>query len=289
LDNTTNFIYPIWWNYLANARGVWATSIGYTDYQLAVKPYLVAWFLVSLASIIVVWFRYKARGSLFILFGLANWAFIAGFMGLTHYLTGFQQWFWVIRFFEFPYVFGGFLLALVFLYIIPKYVPYLSKIHLVWVLWMPILVVIIGTQYIFWGPILEKYNSTRVSWEITKTWAHEFGREYQGGKVLIPEGEPSFTYAMVYFEGIKGKNILGQMFDPFYYMVDDPFASWGDNRRVMLGWLRDEEVKLIVVDTAKEKYSQLFERESQYFEFVKVIPDSKYVIYRVYPERIEIL
>lgn len=286
LDHTGNPIYPLWWNYLANAKGVWADEIIFTPYQLSVKPYLLVWFAISLVFLLIVLWKNKSKGSLFLVFGFANWVFIAGMMGLSHYLTGFQPWFWLIRFFQYPYIFLGFLISLLLLYIVPKYVKYFNRAFISWTLWIPILLIALIYQLIFWKPILDKYNDTKKSWTRTKLWAQSFAEEYKGGRVLINEGDPNFTYALVYFQGVEGKNIIGEMFDPFFYMEGDPFENWGENRETILAWIKKEDIRLIEVHQERERYIKLFEKEPRYFEFVKAIPESEWLIYRVYPERI---
>lgn len=292
LDSTGNAIYPFWWNFLANARGEWSKDVQLNSYQLSVQPYLITWFVVSVILILIVmwrkWWKKGSGGSIFLLFGFANWAFIGGFMGMTSYLTGFEPWFWYIRFFMYPYIFASFLIALFFLYYIPKKVSFFRNKFVLWLLWLPILATVFLYQVIFWKPIMEKYDSTRPIWSATKTIAHAVGQEYQGGKVLIQENDPSFTYALVYYDGIKGSNILGQMYDPFYYIDGDPYVNWGKNRKTILTWIKKEDIRLISVDYQLERYAKLFKKESNYFEFVKSIPNSRYAVYRAYPERIKL-
>ena len=288
INQTNNPIYPLWWNYLANARGVWATEKIYTYYQLSVKPYLVAWFGVSSILMLLIWLRNKGKSSVFLIFGFFYWAFIGGMMGLSHYLTGFQPWFWFIRFFQFPYYFAGFIIALFFFYLIPKAIPIFKKNHVVWIFWIPIVIIAANLQFIFWKPIIEKYNSTKPLWEQTKATAKAFVKEYEGGKVLIPEGDPNITYAMVYFEGIEGKNIIGQMFDPYFYMEDEPYDNWGENREIVLDWIKKEDIRLIMVYDVTYRYLMLFEEEPEYFEQIKNIPSTRLFVYRAYPEKIEL-
>lgn len=288
LDHTGNPIYPIWWNYLANARGVWAANVVYSSYQLSVKPYLTVWFVISLILLVGVWSKNKGKSSLFLLFGFANWAFISGFLGLTHYLSGFQPWFWYIRFFELPYTFAGFLIVLILLYLLPKWQPLFKKGVLGITLWLPILALALVYQIFFWEPILAQYDTTRQMWERTKKWAREATEVYNGGTMLIPEGNPSLTYALVYLHGIEGKDLLGQMFDPFFYLEDNPFENWEEKREIVLGWMKDENVRVILVDKGTERYTKLFAKEQSYFEFVKTIPDSPLLVYRFYPNEIKL-
>lgn len=286
LDSTGNPIYPVWWNYLANARGVWATKIIYTPYQLSIKPYLIAWLIISLLLFLIVWWRDKSKRSIVILFCLANWIFIAAMMGITHYLTGFQPWFWFIRFFEYPYIFAGLFISVILFYLIPKYLPVFRNYLLSWIFWIPIVFIGIALQFIFWKPIMAKYNSTKPAWEQTQKTAEELASEYEGGRVLIPEGDPNITYALVYFQEIKGENIIGQMFDPFFYMEGDAFENWGENREIVLEWIKDEDIRLIMVYDVTERYIKLFEKEPVFFEFVRPIPGTKFLIYKAFPERV---
>ncbi len=287
LDYTGNAIYPVWWNYLANARGAWATEIIYTPYQLMIKPYLVAWFGVSVVLFLLIWWRSKGPSSVFTLFIFLYMIFMSGMLGLTHYLTGFQPWFWFIRFFEFPYIFLGFLISIVLFYYVPKHAKLFNNIFLKLFLFIPVGLIVLATQVGFWSPIMDKYNSTRPYWERTKSTAREVGEVYKDGTLLIPDGDPNITYALVNFNGIKGRNILGQMYDPYFYMEDkDPYANWGDNRELVLSWLKKDDIQLILMYTATDRYMKLFEKEPEYFEFVKDIPNTAMKVYRVFPERI---
>ena len=289
LDYTGNPIYPLWWNYLANAKGVWVTQVIYTPYQLFIKPYMVVWFFISVLFFVIIWLRNKTKGSIFILFALATWIFTAGMMGLTHYLTGFQPWFWIIRFFQYPYIFLGFFISLIFFNSIPKLIPFFSKLYVSWVFWIPILIIAVVYQFIFWPLIMKKYDSTRPYWEITKSTAKTFVDEYQGGRVLIPEGDPNITYALVYLNNIRGENIIGQMFDPFFYMEGNPFENWGEEREGVLEWIRDENIRLsLVYNLDDSRYLKLFQKEPNYFEYVKAVPNTELFIYRAYPERINL-
>lgn len=286
LDHTGNLIYPVWWNYLANARGVWAQDAVFKPYQLAVRPYLIAWFVVSLVALGLVWWKAKGRRFLFLSFGFATWAFIGGFMGLTHYLKGFEPWFWYIRFFQYSYYFLGFLIALALFYVLPKKVQFMRR--LILVLWIPVLVLAGIYQLIFWKPIIARYDETRRIWTRTKMWAQRTANAHGEGRILVPENYPGFHYALVSIHKVEGKDMLGQMFDPFYYIQGDPYQNWGENRKEVLGWIKDEDIRLIVVDSNRDRYMRLFEKEKQIFEYIEKIPDSPFVIYRIYPEKIQL-
>lgn len=304
LDHTGDAIYPVWWNYLANARGAWAGDADpyLTSYQIFVRPFLLVWFGVSVMMLVLTLWR-RWRGGLLLTFGFLTWAFYGGFFGLTHYLKGFEPWFWYIRFFVFPYIFLGLIISIFLFYIIPKLHKRLSHTGVFLALVAPIVFIAVVMQ-IVWAPILHEYHRTDDVWKRTKMWGIEAGQFYEGGRVLIPEGYPSFTYSLVYFGGVEGKNILGQMFDPFYYMEERPFENWGENRKVVLKWIKDEDIRLVVVDPRvvrvgpevinKSYYLELIEKEPKFFEKVGGLrkaantKEELLVVYKVFPEKIEL-
>jgi len=304
LDHTGNAIYPFWWNYLANAKGVWAEGIyrPLSAYQLSVRPYLLVWGAISLALLLFTLWK-KPKGGLMLSFGFVVWAFLGGFFGATHYLTGFETWFWYIRFFVFPYIFLGLLVSLFFFYIIPKVNRHLS--HMVAYLGLALPILIIGVLIqLVWNPILSEYHKTDWVWERTLSWGKETGEFYKGGKVLIPEGYPSYTYSLAYYGHVQGKDILGQMFDPFYYMKPGYFDDWEKNRKVVLGWIKKEDIRLLVADTTvlhvgptaidNRRYLTLIQKEPQLFTKVGILgsgPGSTQEIlgiYDVHPELIHL-
>jgi len=68
----------------------------------------------------------------------------------------------------------------------------------------------------------------------------------------------------------------GQMFDPFFYFEnkDNPFNNWGEDREKIIDWLKNNNIKLIVLTQLKPTYLGLVEREPQYF---KEIPSLEYI------------
>lgn len=273
LDYTGNPVYPLWWNYLANAKGVWAgdADMAFTAYQVMVKPYLVGWFIVSLIiTLIVLWKRPK--GAILLSFGFINWAFFGGFFGLTHYLKGFEPWFWYIRFFVFPYIFLGLLLCILIFYILPMLHKSLKHNLVNIALFLPLIIFATTIQF-FWTPIMSEYRKTTPTWERTKYWGEETGKYYEGGKVLISEGYPSYTYTLVQYGGVEGKNIVGQMFDPFYYMGEAPFENWGENRIKVLKWLKDEDIRLLIAEPRVIAVGDSIVDNSRYIELIKREPE----------------
>lgn len=87
LAKTGNPIYPLWWNFFANALGQWGTPIDST--QLGVRPVLGAALIVSLAGL--AWALYaRPHGYMLLTFGFGYWVFTAGMLGFTSFLSTWQ-------------------------------------------------------------------------------------------------------------------------------------------------------------------------------------------------------
>jgi len=277
LDKTGNPIYPLWWNYFALAVGRWQGS-DISQTQLAVKPIFIAIFIVfSIFLAFLVW--KKPRGFLLLSLGTGVTAFICGFMGLTAYLSSYTSWFWMVRFFVFPYIFLGLLLCLILFWFAPKKLKFVSTLKFNWLVWV---VVLVSIQPL-WQPIWQTFQPTYQTWEVKKAWAQAVADEYRGGRILIPEYEMDFTYALVRFGGISGKNLEGQMYTPFAYkpFIDysDPFQNWEKDKKIFFSWLEEQDIKLIIVMQGKEPFVTLFAKEPEKFEFVRT--HSAYDFWRV--------
>jgi hypothetical protein len=281
LDHTGNLIYPVWWNFLANVVGKWEFREELTQLQLFVKPIFIGLMIFSLLAILVILWK-KPRGSLLLLLGFGNWLLLGIFFGVAAYIKSFEIWFWMIRFFVFPYVFAALLVIIFLFYLLPKITRLgFVKIYLAIFGWI---LVILGLFFwqLAWQPILVEYKKTQTTWQNKIAWADQISKKYQGGKILIDEGEPDLTYTLVKFEGITGKNIVGQMYDPFFYIgEDEAFTNWGKYRKDVLNWLKKEEIRLIMVRSDRERYKKLFEKEKELFQFEEEIPQSPYVLYKV--------
>src|SRR3979411_1432192 len=117
-DNTCNAIYPLWWNFFANAVGKWEFA-PVSASQASVRPVLGA--LLITAAIGLVWTLVKRPPSYMLLsFGFGYWVFVAGMLGFTSYLASWVWWMPITRVFAFPYVFAGVLLSMVLLWWAPR-------------------------------------------------------------------------------------------------------------------------------------------------------------------------
>lgn len=276
LDHTGNAIYPIYWNFLANGLGSWAGVDPLTPLQITVKPILM--FIALLSSGILIYLVIKKpRNLTFLLLGFGNIFFVTAFMGFGHYIHGWEWWFPVIRFFVFPYLF---IMLLVFAAIDKMRVGNRA----VWSTFFTLIVLAITiASQLSWIPIAARFEETKSEWNRSVSWGKTIGRYYSGGTVLFPDGDPHFTYTAVQYGNVYGKNILSQMFDPFYYIGEDLVLSKWDKyeKSIIDDWIIKNNIKLAVIRNDTSRYAGLIEKRPDLFEKMTVLEGGVYEIWKV--------
>lgn len=263
LDKTGNPIYPVWWNYLAHVVGEWQVVKQLTaDALLGKRVFQVVFGIGLLGAIFTFWKKPKAY--LLFLLGFGSLIFNGFFFGFSAYIYAWVNRYYVDRLLNLPYIFLGFLLSVIFVYFLGQRVKFWSKLKLGVV---AVLAFLVGSQFLFWKPIMFYFRMAQEGWPQEVNLAARVAKYYQEGKILIPEDRAYFTYALVRFHNIRGESIIGQMFDPYYYMKEDPYQNWSENREKILSWLRQEDIRLIAFYPDRERYAHLIKKESQYFEF----------------------
>ena len=277
VNYTGNWIYPIYWNFLASVKGEWFEDLPVVGEKLLAKQISQGIFVFGLVGAIVTLIR-RPKYALFYLFGFGNILFIGFMVGFGSYVKGYIPRFWVDRLYNWPYLFTGILIILLFFYYIPKYVKSFKMASMVFG-GLLVGVGLLFSQFI-WRPINFFMQPVEHIYNTEREWAEEIGRAYRGGGVLLPEDRPYITYFLVQDHGIEGKNMVGQMFDPFFYFEDkeNPFGNWGEEREIVLNWLSENNIRLIALTLEKPTYLGLFEREPQYFN---KLPSDKVLLYEV--------
>src|SRR6266852_4782679 len=108
-DKTGDAIYPLWWNFFANAVGKWELT-PISAGQAAVRPILGAGLVLAAAGL--AWSLWRRPPSYMLLtFGFGYWVFVCGMLGFTSYLASWVWWMPITRVFAFPYVFAGVLVV----------------------------------------------------------------------------------------------------------------------------------------------------------------------------------
>ena len=265
LDRTGNPIYPVYWNLLANIFGKWEFASNLAPDQLAARPYLVALMVAGLAGL--AWTLWRRPPSyMFLTFGFGYFAYTGLSLGLTSYLKSWVSWFWQERFFLFPYEFAGVLLAVGLLSVAPRR---LGR-RVAPAAWAIVLIVLAAAQ-LEWAPILNLYGATRANWTQSQTAAAQLMSvydqpAYRGSVLNIPPDNPSMFYAMVEQHGLQGRNVVGQLYDPFYYASGFTYAQHkevGDT--LMQCWLSSTHSRLWAVEPNNGNYAQAIEDQPSWF------------------------
>ena len=134
---------------------------------------------------------------------------------------------------------------------------------------------------------MKKYNTTEINWQNAVKISGEIMDKYDGGKMVFVEGNPEFTYALVKVYGFEGKNIVSEMFDPYFYFEGDPYQDWGNKREIVFEWLKKFDVESIVTYSNTERYAKLSEFEPDYVGKGETLKSGSLTVYKVNNEKIQ--
>jgi len=279
LDRTGNPIYPVWWNFLANAFGQWEFRTALTPTERAAQPVLAALLVFGLIGL--AWTLIKRpRSYMFLTFGFGYLVFTGGFLGFTAYIKSWESWFWMERFFVFPYEFGAVLAAIGLFIALPRLFGWRAAL-LGWVLTA---VALLAVQ-LEWPPIMAEYDITRATWQKTVDAGRAFGAIYQqpgyeGTIVSLPNGDPAFTYVLARFDGVDGKYLVSQLYDPFYYLPAG--YRYADHREtagvLMQCWLATTRTRLFVVDPHNANYVLFVQDHPEWFRKVGDLASYQWIV-----------
>jgi hypothetical protein len=248
LDQTGNAIYPLWWNFLANAAGKWEfapVSAG----QGSVRPVLGALLILSTVGLGVSLWRRPASYML-LAFGFGYWVFVAGMLGFTAYLASWVWWMPITRVFAFPYVFAGILLAVAVLWWAPRRLGQTT----VPFAWAAIGVTLLASQ-LAWIPIAQVFGPSELEWRAVKVESEQLGgwyntAPYSGHAIAVPADRADITYALARFGNVEGRHLVSQMYGPFAYLpagyrYEDHAAAVNT---LLQCWLSQGDIHIIAVD-----------------------------------------
>jgi len=275
VSHTGSWIFPIKLNFVASVKGEWLEEAAIVGVKLVAQRISRVIFGFGLLGGLLT-LRKKPKQGLLWLFGFANVMFIGFMVGFGGYVKGFIMRIWLDRLYNWPYLFTGIVIISGLFYYLPKAWPWFSKLKLNWL----IFIVGLGLSQWIWQPINRFVGANAGLYNYERDWAEEIAVAYQGGRVLIPEDRPYITYLLANDFGIEGKNMVGQMFDPFFYFEDQDnlFADWDENREIVIDWLKENDIRLIALTIPRERYTGLFEREPQMF---KKLDSKRFKLYEV--------
>jgi hypothetical protein len=281
LDQTGNPIYPLYWNFLANAAGRWEAAVQLTAEQRAVQPLLGLFLLAAAAGL--AWTLWKRpRGYLLLTFGFGYWVFVAGMLGFSSYLKSWVGWMWMTRVFAFPYDFAAILVAIGLFASVPARV---RRPRLV-ARWGVALALLLAVQ-VSWGPIQAVYTGTAQTWATTISVARQIGHDYrqpgvEGGALTLPADHPNLTYALARYGGVEGRHLISELYDPFYYLPAGTTyeAAPGEVGTLLQCWLARTGTRLLVVDQRNANYAAFLGDHPAWFAISDHVPPYGWTLYR---------
>ena len=281
LDQTGNAIYPLWWNFFANAAGNWEVTPVNAS-QASVRPALGALLIASFIGL--AWSLWKRPPSYMLLtFGFGYWVFVAGMLGFTSYLASWVWWMPITRVFAFPYVFAGVLLAVVLLWWAPRRYGRRA----IPIGWAALIATVLVAQLV-WIPIAEVFGPTENEWQATLASSRQLGAwynqpPYQGHALAVPPDRPDVTYALARYGGVEGKHLVSEMYDPFFYLPSG--YVYADHRApvnlLMQCWLEQTDTHVIAMSPLNTNYELMRQYNPEWFVQLGTLSDPDWVIYAV--------
>jgi hypothetical protein len=278
LDQTGNAVYPLWWNFFANAVGRWEfTPI--TSGQAAVRPFLGILLVAAVAGL--GWSLWKRPASYMLLtYGFGYWVFVAGTLGFTSYLASWVWWMPITRVFAFPYVFAGALLAVVLLWLMPhrfgrRAIP---------VGWTALIAALLVAQ-LAWIPIAQVFGPTEANWQATLVASRQLGAwynqaPYKGHGLAVPPDRPDVTYGLARYGDVEGKHLVSEMYDPFDYLPAG-YTYQGHPQVVntlVECWLAKTDTRLIAMPPDNQNYDLMRGLNPDWFVQLGTMSETKWLI-----------
>jgi len=265
---TGNPIYPLYWNYLANAGGLWMKPL--VASQQSARPVFVAlWAMSTIGLLTTLWRR--PRSTLLLLYGFGSCALVFGLLGLTPFITEWYPWRWMMWILAWPYDFAAVLVAIGLFVALPRYGGNAIR-RLTWLTAGGLLLAVQLT----WLPIQTAYASTTSAWNTDvatgRYIAGIFGRpDYRDGALnLPPPDDPTVTYTLVRYGGLDGRHFLSQLYDPFYYLPAG--YNYADHRAtvgtLLQCWLSTTNTSIFVVADARADYRAYVTDHPTWFQMV---------------------
>ncbi len=280
-DHTGNAIYPMWWNFFANALGKWEFA-PISASQASVRPVLGVVLIAALAGL--GWSLWKRPASYMLLtFGFGYWVFVAGMQGFTSYLASWVWWMPITRLFAFPYVFAGVLLAVLLLLWIPRR---FGK-RAVPVAWTALGGTIVAVQ-LAWIPIAQVFGPSETEWKATVAESRQLGAwynqpPYSGHSLAVPNDRPDITYALARYGAVEGKHLVSEMYDPFAYLSAG--YAYADHPQVVSTlvacWLADTDTRMIVVGDGNTNYQLMLGYDPAWFVQLGWMAEARWSVFGV--------
>lgn len=247
---TGNPVYSLYWNFLGNVRGEWMPEVEPTVRQLQAQAVARGLLAIGIAGLTITAWR-RPSGWPVIAAGLWGLFLIGYVLGISKYILGYLDRFWFDRIMLLPYLVIAVAVAVgvARLARIPRFGPALASLLLA--------ATVIGLSSL-WVPI-QGHASKTDGYREDLTFGASVARVAHEGRILVPGDAVVVTYSMVQ-SGVEARQLLSQNYHPAY-SPEDPAAYFQ--------WLRDMDVRWILVRPADTFYQSLVQGEPEHFRLVE--------------------
>lgn len=247
---TGNPVYSLYWNFLGNVRGEWMPEVEPTVRQLQAQAAARVLFGVGIVGLVITAWR-RPSGWPVIAAGLWGLFLIGYVLGISKYILGYLDRFWFDRIMLLPYLALAILVAVgvAKLARMPRFGTALASLLLA--------ATLLGLTSL-WAPI-QGHASKTDGYREDLAFGASVARSASEGRILVPGDAVVVTYSLVQ-NGVEARQLLSQNYHPEYRREDS--ASF-------FQWLRDMDVRWILVKPADSFYQALVQGEPEHFRLIE--------------------
>lgn len=244
---TGNPVYALYWNFLGNVRGEWMPTVEPTVRQLQAQGAARVLLGIGVVGLALTAWR-RPSGWPLIAAGLWGFFLIGYVLGISKYILGYLDRFWFDRIMLLPYLAVAVLIAVAVSRVsrVPRTGPALASLLLA--------ITVLGLSAL-WAPIRSHAAQTD-HYRMDLAFGAEVAALATEGTVLVPGDAVVVTYALVQ-NGVTAERLLSQNYHPEY----EPGESGP-----LLAWLREHNVRWLLVKRGDAFYQDLVRGEPAHFE-----------------------
>lgn len=261
---TGNPLYPLYWNFLGNARGEWLLDVQPTPAQQLGQAVARVLLVAAIAGHVLV-LRRRPQGWPVLVAGLWGVTLVGVMLGLSKYVLAYLERFWIDRIMLLLYLLAAVLVAVgvVALERRLRLERFMTGTALG-------LLVVLGLNAL-WLPTITYREQIRTWYATERAFGEKVAAIADEGTVLVPGAAVHLTYVLVQ-RGLGSDRLLSNVYHPDYR----PGAP-----QEFLAWLRKHDARWLVIDRKDAFYRQVIAEERG--RFVEVAAGGAFQLFRVTP------
>lgn len=258
---TGNPVYPLYWNFLGNARGEWLGDVPFTDSMRNAQAIARGLLAVGLVGqLLVIWRR--PTGWPVLVAGLWGLILIGYMLGISQYIRNYLDRFWLDRIMLLMYLFAGAIVAMTAGGI--ERLVRVRRIPVGAIIVLPAIVSLV----LLW-PLAQRFQSEQGYLRDHEAFGEKVAAMATDGAIVVPGDQPVVTFALVE-RGVAAERLVSALYHPDYPA----------QREELFAWLRRFDVRWMLVKPDDRFYTELVAREPAHFERVS---GGVLQVYRVIP------